>query len=44
MAMKSAPESVATLLLLNNIMYHLKANAQIYQYLLNGLNNPHIAE
>lgn len=42
--MKSAPESVATFLLLNNILYHFKASPQIYQYLLNALSNPRLAE
>ncbi len=43
-ALKSAPESAATFVLLNSILYHFKAPKELYIYLLNALKAPHLTE
>jgi hypothetical protein len=43
-AIKSAPSSAATFVLLNSILYHFKAPKELYGYLLNALHSPALAE
>lgn len=43
-AIKSAPDSAATFVLLNSILYHFKAPKELYSYLLNALKTPHLAD
>lgn len=43
-AIKSAPDSAATFVLLNSILYHFKAPAELYNYILNALLDPRLVE
>lgn len=43
-AIKSAPESAATFVLLNSILYHFKAPKELYAFLLNSLKVPNLVE
>ena len=43
-AIQSAPDSVATFVLLNNLLYHFKPPKEIYPYLFNALESPNLAE
>jgi len=43
-AIQSAPDSAATFVLLNSILYHFKPPAALYNYLLNALLNEKLAE
>ncbi len=43
-AVKSSPDSAATFVLLNSILYHFKAPKELFTYLLNALKTPHLAE
>ena len=43
-AIQSSPNSTATFVLLNSILYHFKPPAGLYTYLLNALLNEKLAE
>jgi hypothetical protein len=43
-AIQSSPNSTATFVLLNSILYHFKPPAGLYNYLLNALLNEKLAE
>jgi hypothetical protein len=43
-ALKSAPNSAATFVLLNSILYHFKAPKELYVFLLNSLKTPNLVE
>jgi hypothetical protein len=43
-ALQSAPESAATFVLINSILYHFKAPRELYSFLLNALRTPSLVE
>lgn len=43
-AMKAAPDSAATFVLLNSILYHFKAPKELYSFLLNALKTPNLVD
>lgn len=43
-ALMSAPESPATLILLNTLLYHFTPPDQLYDYLLKAMGNPNLTE
>ena len=43
-AVRSAPNSAATFVLLNSLLYHFKPPKELYGYLINALKIPNLVE